>query len=197
MTQSRSDRVVPAARHAARGSWLLGVCLGAMLLVSQAAPAQRSEALRVAYLYNFLKFVEWPAGSHATADSALRICASGEDDPVLGAIMVLQGREVGGRRLEVSVIPVGNSVQGCHVLYVATQRARDVSRLLELTSGQAILTVSDSEGFIRRGGMIGLVFLEGRLQFDVNLQAAQQVQLRLSSHLLRLARSVSRPGENN
>lgn len=197
MSQSRFRRAVRPARRFSRGSWLLGLCLGAMLLVSQAAPAQRSEALRVAYLYNFLKFVEWPAGSHASTDSALRICASGEDDPVLGAILVLQGREVGTRRLEVTVVPVGSPVQGCHVLFVATQRARDVSRLLEQTTGQAILTVSDSEGFVRRGGMIGLVFLEGRLQFDVNLQAAQQVQLRLSSHLLRLARSVSRPGENN
>ncbi|MEF8711286.1 MAG: YfiR family protein [Candidatus Accumulibacter propinquus] len=63
--------------------------------------------------------------------------------------------------------------------------------VLRTLAGQAVLTVSDADGFIDVGGAIGIVQGEGRLQFEVNRQALEQAQLKASSNLLKLARNLA------
>ena len=54
-----------------------------------------------------------------------------------------------------------------------------------------MLTVGESPRFAERGGMIGFwVTGEGRVAFDINLQRAEQSELRMSAQLLKLARIV-------
>ena len=53
-----------------------------------------------------------------------------------------------------------------------------------------ILTVGDIADFAQEGGMIGLVEAEQRIRFNINLAAARQANLKLSSQLLKLATIV-------
>jgi hypothetical protein len=58
--------------------------------------------------------------------------------------------------------------------------------------------VSDMPRFAERGGMIQFILEENRVRFQVNLAAAQNAGLVLSSQLLKLAALVRRsssPGE--
>ena len=61
---------------------------------------------------------------------------------------------------------------------------------MRAVSNAPILTVGESEEFIHQGGMIGFYLQENRIRFDINLQAAKRVNLRFSSRLLLLAKSV-------
>ena len=54
-----------------------------------------------------------------------------------------------------------------------------------------VLTVGESAGFLRGGGVVNLVVDSGKVRFDVNLQAAEARRLRISSKLLRVARSTN------
>ena len=54
-------------------------------------------------------------------------------------------------------------------------------------AGRPVLTVADSEGWLDQGVMINLSRRQARLAFDINLGAARQAGLRISSKLLRLA----------
>ena len=79
-------------------------------------------------------------------------------------------------------------LEGCHVLYVAGPESASQSSLLQLLESEAVLTVADRRDFARQGGVISL-FVEGsRVQFAVNLSAAQARGLKFSARLLQLAR---------
>ena len=80
--------------------------------------------------------------------------------------------------------------QGCHIALLIGSDPRRVAATLRRLPGQGVLTVSDVDGFIDDGGMIGIVRSGDRLQFDINQQALQQGSLKASSQLLKLARKL-------
>lgn len=143
----------------------------------------------VAYLYNFGKFVEWPEGTFMSPDVPVRFCFYGADS--LGAIAdSLQGKPVGGHAIEVARIRRGGEIAGCHVLYVDVSERLYMRPLLNLVEEQPVLTVSEAEGFAAAGGVIGLVYADSKLKFEINVGVAEKARLHLSSQLLKLAVDV-------
>ncbi|MCP5159565.1 MAG: YfiR family protein [Gammaproteobacteria bacterium] len=144
-------------------------------------------AVKAAYLYNFAKFVEWPPGSFSTTDAPLSICIAG-DDPFDNKLEMLSGKVVEGHPVEVRHIPAATGFERCHVLFIGRVEQKRFKTLLARLGRLPILTVSDIDDFAQAGGMIGLIETEQRIRFDINLDAANQANLKLSSHLLKLAR---------
>jgi hypothetical protein len=73
--------------------------------------------------------------------------------------------------------------------------AQRVSAILTNSKDAPALTVGVSENFIQNGGMIGLCLQENKIRFNINLKAAQRANLRISSRLLLLAKSVIAEGK--
>ena len=154
-------------------------------LADEAGP-QRENELKAAYLFNFAKFVEWPAS--ATPD-VITVCF--QDSPgVLAAFAVsASAKRIGTRRVLVRALSAAATFQGCEVLYVGVIGS-DTSLQLSGEKIMAVLTVSDAQDFIHRGGIIEL-FPEGnRLRFKISAQNARRARLKISSSLLQLASSV-------
>ena len=61
---------------------------------------------------------------------------------------------------------------------------------LQSARNASVLTISDTDGFIDSGGVIGLVYADNRIQFEVNLGAAQRAGLKIASQVLKIARVV-------
>jgi hypothetical protein len=158
--------------------------------VAQAQSAVSDESLKAAFTLNFARFTEWPAERLADQGSKLQLCVTGERSDGGQAYADLAGKSVQGRTVDVRWVGRGRSdVVGCWVL-VVTERDRAVGEWLRAVKSQPILTVGDAEQFVYSGGMLGLVPVENRLRFDANLEAARAANLRLSSQLLNLARTV-------
>src|SRR4051812_20440582 len=81
---------------------LLIAALGALGL--QASPAQADAPaeydVKAAYLFNFIKFVEWPANAPAIRNNAVTICILGEDPFGAQLESVLSGQTVDGKPLK-------------------------------------------------------------------------------------------------
>jgi hypothetical protein len=173
---------------------LLAALLAALLACGWigAARGQRlaasEEQLKAAFTYNLAKFVEWPPASFASPAAPLRLCVAGRG-PLPGVLFELDGKNVQGRELRVQQI--GNTFDpgACHIVFVAAGAEMAFRDMLKQLRESAVLTVSDTSGFVEMGGVVELVLGEGRLQFDVNLSAARKAQLRLSANLLNLARN--------
>jgi YfiR/HmsC-like len=166
-----------------------GLCLLFGLLGAAQAFADSPEhRLKAAFLYNFAKFVEWPE-AYFSAQSVINLCVVGADDfgSALDAIdrKKAQGREVIVKR-EVSVA----QSRECQIVYISPSQAKNVADILHTAARGNALTVSDLDGFCQAGGMIGLVVADQRVGFEVNLDAAQKADLRLSAQLLKLAKNV-------
>lgn len=146
--------------------------------------------VKAGFLFNFAKFTEWPAEAWSSRDTTLNLCITGKD-PFGGAVLAaFESRLVGNREFH-SRRGVGvDELSGCHVLFIASSEERNVQAILRAAGTRPILTISDIEGFVEAGGMIGLVTLDERIQFDVNLAACQRAALKPSSKMLKLAHQV-------
>lgn len=168
-----------------------GLCCLLLLLASGRAAADNSEAdIKAAFIYNFAKFVEWPEGYLPTDNGVLRLCVLGET-PLGLKLRQLEGREAQGRRIDVRMLTRSDDWPGCHMMFVASPG--DALRLPDNGNGNgSVLTISESPRFLHQGGIISLFVDGNRVQFSVNLPAAQQAGLKLSARLLQLARTVNR-----
>ena len=66
----------------------------------------------------------------------------------------------------------------------------DLSRILSSLRGSSVLTVSETEGFVNKGGIVNFKILENRTRYEVNKSAAQRAELEFSPELLERAVSV-------
>ena len=78
----------------------------------------------------------------------------------------------------------------CQILFINSVMKPSLAHLLTASAPRSILTISDSKGFAAAGGMIELVPVRDKIRFEINKRSAQNANLRISSHLLRLATTV-------
>jgi hypothetical protein len=145
--------------------------------------------VKSAFLLNFTKFIEWPESAFGAPDAALTICILGEDPFGPSLDRIVEGETVNNHRLSVQRVR-RLPLPSCHMLFIGREE-KDVARLLSgVPSG--VLTVGEGDRFLREGGMIGFVIDNRRVRFDVNLPAAANAGLQVSSKLLNVARTVEK-----
>jgi hypothetical protein len=141
----------------------------------------REAQLKAAYIFNFVKFVEWLA---RPPTDAIRVCFSGAPS-VHGALAAATvDKEVSGRRIAVRSLGRGEPMDECEVLYIDGESAA-----IEHVPVR-VLTIGDAKDFTRGGGVIQLYTESNRLRFVVNVDNAKRAGLQVSSHLLKLATRV-------
>lgn len=170
---------------------LVGSLLSVFLAITSAADSKEYE-VKAAFLYNFAKFTEWPAQTEE-ADGKLNLCVAG-DAPIGAVLDTLQGKDVQGNALNIRRIQAATELDDCQILFVTAPRTDDqLDTLMETAVGtQGLLSVSDIDGFTKRGGIIELKIIDNKVRFAINLRAARAAELQLSSKLLGLATAVER-----
>lgn len=167
--------------------WLL---LLSTLLGGQAASADSTPEyqLKAAYLFNFAKFTEWPAAS-LPAGAPVTICIAGRD-PFGDALAGLESKMLQSRPVRVRRGVHAEDLRGCQIVFITDNDERRMQDLLRAAESASTLTLSDIDGFVEQGGMIGLITRENRILFDVNFDMTHRANVKLSSQVLKLARSV-------
>jgi hypothetical protein len=154
--------------------------------------AQQSEEYRVkaAFLFHFAQLVEWPAGALGDEKNPMTLCTFGKD-PFGGDLeSTLQGKAIGTRALRIVHVNQPQETPGCEVLLMGGKDHKEIAAALAALKDQSILTVGESEGFAKQGGMIGFSMESGKVRFDINVDAAARAKLKISSRLLLLAKTV-------
>lgn len=154
-----------------------------------AAPTEYE--VKAVFLFNFTQFVDWPANTFPDPTSPLIIGVLGTDP--FGAVLedAVRGETVNGRPLMVRRYATVDEVAHCHVLFINLQAKERLPQVLQKMRGRSVLTVSDSSEFARSGGVIQFVTIDNKIRLQINLDAAKQANLTISSKLLRPARIVS------
>jgi hypothetical protein len=156
------------------------------------AEVSREYQLKAAFLYNFAKFVEWPAARFEGADAPIVIGVM-VDNPFEDELeKAINGRQAGGRSLVVRRVTSGEEARGVHLLFVPAAQEARFAEWTESLAGAAVLTVGESGEFSGRGGVIAFVREADKVRFAVNLEAADAHRLKISAQLLKLAVAVHR-----
>jgi hypothetical protein len=160
--------------------------LPASVAISFAAEGEYQ--VKAAMLYNFAKFVEWPADSFGS-DSIIAFCIAGRS-PLNSTIQQMQGKQVKGRTVSIRQVARPDDVSGCQLLFIPLSEQARMSAFLQQASRHSMLTVSDLDRFATSGGIIGFYEEDNKVRFEINPETAQKRRLQISSHLLNLARRV-------
>jgi hypothetical protein len=179
-----------AAAALARSAALVPILACAL---SAASFAQVEEyPVKAAFLYNFAKFVDWPAPAFQGPGDPICICVLGQNPFGNSLERVVRGQVVDGRSIRIRLVPEVSPKTTCHILFVsAAERKRFQSAAASLR-GVPTLTVGESRGFAADGGIVNFKLVDGKVRFEVNLDAAERAQIHISSKLLSLAVLVFR-----
>jgi hypothetical protein len=172
------------------GRWRTGPALAALVgMLLGAVPSAFGQQVRTDeyevkanFLVNFAKFVTWPSSQEPLVLAVVGVDPFG---PYLDAIV--RGKTVNGRSIVVKRIQAGESLNGCHVVFVSESESARTAEILEPMRHAPILTVGETQRFLRDGGMIRLVVEENRVRFQIDANRAEAAGLRVSSQLLSLA----------
>jgi uncharacterized protein DUF4154 len=173
--------------------WLI---FTASIVFGQEKPGEYQ--VKAAYLYNFGRFVDWPAKVTTAATSPFTICVLGEDPFGQALDATLAGETRGNQKVAAKRISSPQESVDCQILFISSSEAKRLNKIIEALGNSAVLTISDIPHFSQHGGMIQFVLEENRIRFEVNLTATQRAGLTLSSELLKVATAVRKnpqPGD--
>jgi hypothetical protein len=181
------------SRRALRAfSFLFACCL--FLNASPQAYSMNPEtveySLKLAFLYNFTKFVEWPPDSYHSPSAPLVICIVGDDPFGPRLEGALRTRTAGNHPIEVTTLKPSDILNICHMVFVPATAEDQATRIVRGLKGSSTLTVGEAEGFAVLGGIINLTPEGNKLRFEVNLLAAERAGLKISANMLALAKIV-------
>ncbi len=166
-----------------RPAVIAGVLLAVHLPQPPAAQVVTAPALEAAFIFNFVKFTEWPA---RPAPEPFVLCVMG--GPAVGSALeqIVRGRQVAGRPMV--TLAATKPTRTCAVLYVPGGTLEEAAQAIAGLEGAPVLTVSDIAGFNDIGGMVQLLFERGALRFTINVEAVKRSGLTMSSRLLALGK---------
>jgi hypothetical protein len=163
--------------------------------------------IKAAFLYNFIKFVDWPEEKTSDSNEPIIIGIIGKD-PFGRVFEPIKNKKVKNRIVVIkrfksfeSIQKLGehdkaefdrniNYLRKCHLLFVCSSEKDKVKEVLALVKDHSVLTVADTKGFLESGGIINFLMEDKKVHFEINVTAAKKSKLKISSKLLRLAKRV-------
>ena len=169
---------------------LLVPCAAAFLAFAAAVHAQPATepAVKAAFVFKFLGYVEWPAAV-STPEGPYVIGIAGAEEVAAELERMAAPRTINGRRVAVRRVRDAEGARGVHVLFVG-QSAPNGRELLRAVGRQGVLSVTDMEHGLEAGSVVNLVTVEDHIGFEVSLDAAERGGLAISSRMLAVARRV-------
>jgi len=187
-----------------------------VLLGGAIAPRSRAESapsreykVKAAFLFNFLKFVDWPNGKAADPNLPITIGIIGKD-PFAKALEPVKDKKVKGKKVVIkrfkSVVELKRlgekgkdelnrqteAAKKCHLLFVCSSEKEVLKEIINDLKDRSVLTVADTTEFLQSGGIINFVMEKQKVRFEISASAAKRSKLKIRSQLLRLAKKVEK-----
>jgi hypothetical protein len=151
--------------------------------------------VKAAFIYNFAALVKWPPSAFPEPGGPITLAILGPEDFAPHTREFFADRMVDRRRIEVTRISEPEEIGDHHMVFVSASEDDRVAQILEAARGRQVLTIGESEAFIRQGGIINFYREGNKIRFEINRLAAEAAGLQISSRLLRLARLVTSDGD--
>jgi hypothetical protein len=177
---------------------LLIACIltgGSGLAVAADSPSEYR--LKAAFLLNFAKFVEWPAGAFPNNRSPMNLCVIG-DDPFGSALdQIILGKKIDGRDISALRKRRQEDLRTCQIVFISRSEEKVLPEILNSLKSVIALVVGESPDFAARGGDIQFYMDDNKVRFCVNVDAVQRAHLIVSAKLLALAVIVHDDNHSN
>ena len=151
------------------------------------------DQIKAVFLFNFAAFIRWPAQTFSNANAPFHFCALTNKTPIIQSLIsVIMDESQNDHPLIFQLIKSIETpnIHTCQILFLHKQEVALIPALIQSLKGFPILTVSDDDDFIDKGGMIALTRTVRRLRPIINNKRLQHAGLKASSKLLQLAKII-------
>jgi hypothetical protein len=162
---------------------------------TESAPAEHGTPteyeVKAAYIYYFAKFVNWPNESFPDGKAPLKIGVLGDDG--FGSLLetIVKDKTIQDHPISVRLLKWPADLRSCQMIYISASELKRSKQIAEELSGRPILTVTETDAGSQAKGIMNLFMEGGKVQFEIDISAAERAHLQISSKLLRLARGAT------
>lgn len=187
---------------------MLALFVAPIAIKAQAESAQSREyQIKAAFLYNFIKFVDWPEGKFPDSNEPIIIGIIGKD--LFGdAFKPVKDKKTKGRDVIIRYFESFKKLKKstekdksksdqkietltkCHLLFICSSEQKNLKKIINTVKDHSVLTVADTLGFLEAEGIINFVMERKKVRFEINIAAAKRAKLKIRSNLLRLAKRI-------
>ena len=146
--------------------------------------AEAEDELKSVIVKNFLRYSTWP--DPASSSGPITVGVLGRSSLAQTLHGLLDGKPVNGRMVQVVEIKSMPDPRRYHLIYVATDRSKEIKQALESVRSTHTLTIGEEDKFLEYGGAVNLLLVDGHMGFEVSLEALGRAGVEISSKLLRL-----------
>ena len=169
--------------------------------------AEREYQIKAAFIYNFIKFVDWPKEKLRDSNEPVIIGIIGKD-PFGNAFAPVQDKSDKGKKVAIKhfrsfqELKKSNvkdqdvldrqirAMRSSHLLFICPSEEESLGAIMDAVKGYNVLTVGQMQGFLESGGVINFLMEEKKVRFEINVTAARRAKLQIRSQLLRLAKRI-------
>lgn len=163
------------------------LCFSIAFSVSAATPEQ----VRAVMIRKFAEFVNWPDEISPRKDMHLRVCIYGDSSMMSAADIFARTSANASMKFSLSMRSSLDNITGaCHILFIASSKQDQLSSILSGLQNLPVVTVSDMNGFVDRGGMVGFQTVDGSIRYNINNKSFGEAKLRVDAQLLEIANKV-------
>ena len=156
----------------------------------RAATISREYTIKAVYLLKFMTMVDWPDKAFAHDRAPMVVGVLGRDPFGEALEKTFEGKTAGKREVLIKRSYSLSELKGAQVLFICSSEEEELSRILSSLRGSSVLTVSETDGFVNKGGIVNFKIMENRTRYEVNNSAAQRAGLQFDPELLERAVSV-------
>lgn len=187
--------------HDKRMLWrcMIGViCLSGFAMLAAFPPrlavgeiVQEDYKVKAVFIYNVMKFVEWPLNALPADTTTITVCSLGKA-PLNRELESLNGRTIGKHTLALRNVNATDDLDICQVLVHGGFQVDALRYLYKKVADKPILSIGEANNFARDFGMIGFVVVNESVRLEIQSDRAKRVGIKLSAKLLEVAAIVYR-----
>jgi len=182
----------------ARGAGALFLCAILPWLAGANDLPLNEATAKIQFLHYVAQYAVWPKEVLSSHDKQFVLGVLGENPFGDALENYFRGKSVKGRQFVIKYFKDVDEVKGCHMLFISSSEKTNFAAILGKLEDTSILTISDTDGFIQKEGMIFIYMTEkteitSGLAWDINPQAMRRANLKIDPFFIEKARKPNRP----
>jgi len=165
-------------------------------------PAAKGETVtesnaKIQFMHYVAQYAAWPKEVLSARDRHFVLGVLGEN-PFGGALEnYFKGKSVKGRDFVIKFFKTVEEAKECQMLFISSSEKSNFAQILSELGDSSILTISDTDGFIQKNGMVLMFITEkseitGGLGWDINKEAMKRAKLQIDPFFIEKARKPNR-----
>lgn len=144
----------------------------------------QSQQLHAVFINSFIKYINWP-DKYSAGDFKIAVVGNSTIIPHLNKLADV--KKVDGRTIVVNSYQSLDQIKNAHILYLPENYSSVLEEALKKFRKTSTMIITEKEGLGTKGSNINFITRNGRLAFEMNIEAMERSKLKVATELSRLA----------